>query len=131
MASGGSWATLFADDGSTSMPEFAPSFDYINVISQGFGASSQSVTPVANRLIALALPKYSKIYATADLALDAIRVMDSTFGGVKVHLLIVQGTLSQYYLNCSLQKMVPNIQGKSVEFSLTFQCESVTNVAPT
>jgi hypothetical protein len=125
------WSNLFDDTKSNAMPEFAPSFKYVNIISQGFGAASQSVTPAANRILSVPLPKYLKLYATPDAALDAVRVMDSTFAGIKVHLQIIMGATNQYYVNCSLDSMVTNVQGASVEFTMTFQAESITNVAPT
>lgn len=125
------WTTLFDESKSDSLERFEPQFEYNIQVSQGFGSSFQSISPLGNRVITVPLPKFSKIYSDTDAALDAVRTMDNTLGGVKVHILVAQGKTSQYYINATLKRLVPNVVGQTVEYTMTFEAESVTNVKPT
>jgi hypothetical protein len=123
------WQTLFDNSKGDASPTFKPSFRNINLASQGFGASSQAISPLSNALVNFSIP-FTRTYSSYQLALQAIRVMRTTYGGVKVHLNVVQDGESQYYPNGSLESMEANLIGCSVDFTMVFQTQEVTATAP-
>ena len=123
------WVTLFDNATGDASPVFKPSFRNVNQLSQGFGAGSQAVNPLANAICSLNLP-FSKTYTSNAVALLAIRTLRSNLSGVKVHLSVIEGSETQYYPNGSLENMDANLTGCSVDFNMTFQTEDVTGTMP-
>lgn len=124
------WVVLFDDtQGSSGRLRIAFS-DTLN-ISPGFGSASQGVVPEQNCLCTFGLSNFNLVYASEAAAKAGARALRTTLRGASVHLKYESGTDAEYYPNGALRSMEFEQQGVSVDYSMTFETQDVTNTVPT
>lgn len=72
----------------------------------------------------------ASLYASADAAADAHRILRAALKGIRIHLRVTQGATINYYPNAILESSGAEPHGLSVDHAMTFVSDDVTSTAP-
>ena len=125
------WVTLFdqAQGAKVVMPEFKGSVKFAVMTSQGFGAQSQSITPMGNALTNLPW-KFGIGYDSFQLAKGSIRQM-ALLGSQRFHLQVTQDGDTDFYPNATATSYDFEQTGSFVWHTFVFEAQLVTATQPT
>ena len=125
---GGAYTSLYDESLGEVSPTYEASFTEKLELSPGFGAGSQGIIPNGNTLVSLSIP-LSKIYDTYALAKAGIRTIRQ-LKGLRLNLKVTEGTDVDYWPSATLQSMTAKLNGRAVDYVLTFSTQDVTAVEP-
>ena len=122
------WTTIFDTSVGDTSKAFKPSFKDAIMTTQGFGALSESIIPLANTLVTLPIACL-RLYNSRQEALAGIRALRS-LKGQRFHLQVTESGEQQYYPNAGLESMSANLNGQAVDYDFVFQTQDLTQIPP-
>ena len=127
----GSYVALFdqANGAQVVMPDFKGNARFNSNKSAGFGAVSQSITPMGNVVVSLPW-KFGITYPTLAAATAAVRTMQA-LGGLFIDIQVIQDSETQYYPYGTITSYDWEQTGAYVLHSISFETQAVTTTPPT